>query len=429
MKGSKLFKFNSINNAKILVGVDVAKHKHCAVLITNTNQIITKPFFFNNTIEGFEILHKELKKQENSIVSKSNILIGMEPTGHYWKALANFLQDNGYKVVMVNPAHTKKAKELDDNSQTKNDKKDSLVIARLVKDGRFNQVYIPTEIYSELRVLTNTRHELLRKTTSIKNRVIAIIDEYFPEYTKAFKDIFKSISSIRILKNIPMPEDIVRKEIDEIVNIMRAGSKRGQGKKRAQKIKELATQSVGVKHGLTSTRVQLSMYIQDYELLVNQIEKIENEMVECLNKTEYGQRLLSIAGIGTVYASELLGEIGDLKRFNNSEQIRRYAGLNLVENSSGNHKGKTTISKRGRATLRCLLYKMALTMIAQNKEIKEIYDYYKNRKNNPLKKNQAVIAVVNKILAIIFVVAVKGNEYDRDKIITANKKEEYRIAA
>ena len=174
MKGSELFKFNSIKNAQIMVGVDIAKHKHCAVLITNTNQIITKPFFFNNTIEGFKILLNELKKQEKNDITKGNILIGMEPTGHYWKPLANFLQDNGYKVVMVNPAHTKKAKELDDNSQTKNDKKDCLVIARLVKDARFNQVYIPNEIYSELRVLTNTRHELIKKTSSIKNRITAI---------------------------------------------------------------------------------------------------------------------------------------------------------------------------------------------------------------------------------------------------------------
>lgn len=429
MKGSKLFKFNSINNAKILVGVDIAKHKHCAVLITNTNQIITKPFFFNNTIEGFEYLQKELKKQEKNDISKGNILIGMEPTGHYWKALANYLQDNGYKVVMVNPAHTKKAKELDDNSQTKNDKKDSLVIARLVRDARFNEVYIPTEIYSELRVLTNTRHELLRKTTSIKNRITAILDEYFPEYAKAFKDIFKSISSLRILKTIPMPEDIVKTDIETIVVIMREGSKRGQGIKRAMKIKELASKSVGVKHGLNSTRIQLSLYIQDYELLVKQIEEIEEKMAESLEKTEYGERLLSIKGIGTVYASELLGEIGDLKRFNSSEQIKRYAGLNLVENSSGNHKGKTTISKRGRATLRSLLYKMALTMISKNEEIKEIYSYYKNRKNNPLKKKQAVIAVINRILAVIFAVAVKGNDYDRDKILTAKIKEEYQLAA
>ena len=420
MKGSELFKFNSIKNAQIMVGVDIAKHKHCAVLITNTNQIITKPFFFNNTIEGFKILLNELKKQEKNDITKGNILIGMEPTGHYWKPLANFLQDNGYKVVMVNPAHTKKAKELDDNSQTKNDKKDCLVIARLVKDTRFNQVYIPNEIYSELRVLTNTRHELIKKTSSIKNRITAILDEYFPEYEQVFKKMFDSISSLRILKTIPMPEEIIETSIEDIIKIMRDGSNRGQGKKRAEKLKEFAKKSVGVKHGLTSTKIQLAMYIKDYELLISQIETIEEEMKNSLMKTEYGEKLLRIKGIGTVYASEFLGEVGDLKRFKNSEQIRRYAGLNLIENSSGDHKGKTTISKRGRATLRSLLYKMALTMVAKNEELKEIHKNYKTRKNNPLKKKQAVVAVINKMLAIIFVIAVKGKEYDKAKIIPIN---------
>ena len=420
MKGSELFKFNSMKNAQIMVGVDIAKHKHCAVLITNINQIITKPFFFNNTIEGFKNLLNELKKQENKEISKENMLIGMEPTGHYWKTLANYLQDNGYKIVMVNPAHTKRAKELDDNSQTKNDKKDCLVIARLVKDARFNEVYIPTEIYSELRVLTNTRHELIKKVSAIKNRITAIIDEYFPEYEQVFKNIFDSISSLRIMKSIPMPEDILKTSIEDIIKIMRDESNRGRGKNRTEKLKECAEMTVGVKHGLTSTRIQLSLYIKDCELLMSQIEEVEEEMQNNLMKTDYGERLLGIKGIGTIYASEFLGEIGNLKRFKNSEQIRRYAGLNLVENSSGDHKGKTTISKRGRATLRSLLYKMALTMVAKNDELKEIHKKYKTRKNNPLKKKQAVVAVINKMLAIIFVVAVKGKEYDKAKIIPIN---------
>lgn len=426
MKGSELFKSNSIKDAKILVGVDIAKYKHCAVLITNTNQIITKPFFFNNTIEGFKNLLNEIKKQ---CKMQENALIGMEPTGHYWKTLANYLQDNGYKVVMVNPAHTKKSKELDDNSQTKNDKKDCLVIARLVKDARFNQVYIPTEIYSELRVLTNTRNELIVKTNSIKNRVIAILDEYFPEYENLFNDIFDSISSIRLLKKCPLPEDVNELTMEEIIKIMRDGSKRGQGIKRAEKLKELSNKSIGIRHGIKSTKMQLSLYISNLELLNKQINQVELSMLENLYKTEYGKQLLSIKGIGIVYASQFLGEIGDLKRFSNSEQIRRYAGLNLVENSSGNHKGQTTISKRGRASLRSLLYKMALTMIAKNEDINEIYRYYKSRKDNLLKKKQAVVAVINKILSIIFAVAKNNQIYDRNKIITLKIKEELIKAA
>ncbi|SHD78321.1 conserved protein of unknown function [[Clostridium] ultunense Esp] len=47
----------------------------------------------------------------------------MGPTGHYWLNLARYLKANEYKVVTVNPMHVKKIKELDDNLQTKTDKK------------------------------------------------------------------------------------------------------------------------------------------------------------------------------------------------------------------------------------------------------------------------------------------------------------------
>ena len=94
--------------------------------------------------------------------------------------------------------------------------------------------------------------------------------------------------------------------------------------------------------------------------------------------------------------SNICRKVGDINRFDSYEQIRRYAGLNLVENSSGNHKGKTTISKRGRSLLRSILYRMAFTMVNQNKEIKELYRYLITRKENQLKKKQAIVAVIGK---------------------------------
>ena len=76
----------------------------------------------------------------------------MEPTGHYWKPLANYLILHRITVVMVNPYHTKRAKELDDNSPTKSDKKDAFTIAKLVRDGRYYEVYMPQDVFAELRV-------------------------------------------------------------------------------------------------------------------------------------------------------------------------------------------------------------------------------------------------------------------------------------
>lgn len=64
-------------------------------------------------------------------------LVGIEPTGHYWFDLGQFMGEKDIKFVMVNPHHVHKTKELDDNSPSKNDRKDPRVIAGLVRDGRY----------------------------------------------------------------------------------------------------------------------------------------------------------------------------------------------------------------------------------------------------------------------------------------------------
>mgnify|MGYP002683307637 CR=1 FL=1 len=99
-----------------------------------------------------------------------------------------------------------------------------------------------------------------------------------------------------------------------------------------------------------------------------QMANIEIEMEKKLEATRIAQYLLSFPGIGVVTAAGILGEIGDPKRFESWEQVRKYAGFNLVEDSSGDRKGKTVVSKRGRAMLRNILYQAALVMVAKNKD-------------------------------------------------------------
>lgn len=89
------------------------------------------------------------------------VMVGMEPTGHYWFNLAQQLKDQSMKIVLVNPFHVKRSKELDDNNPTKNDRKDPKTIAMLVKDGRYMEPYIPEGIYSELRTAMDTRWHIV----------------------------------------------------------------------------------------------------------------------------------------------------------------------------------------------------------------------------------------------------------------------------
>ena len=114
--------------------------------------------------------------------------------------------------------------------------------------------------------------------------------------------------------------------------------------------------------------------------------------------------------------------MGDLRRFKDPKQLQKYAGLALVENSSGKHKGQTTISRRGRKRLRYLLFEASMSLVSQNPEFKEIHQYYTTRTNNPLKKMQSVIAVACKALRIFYTILTKGVTYDGAKMLQDIKR-------
>lgn len=427
MTKSQNLKFDAIENTDAIVGIDIAKNVHWAGITLPNGKEIRKSFSFHNNRKGFESLVETIKNVLKMLNLKKAI-VGMEPTGHYWKSCARYLKKIEWiKVVTVNPFHVKNAKEFDDNCQTKNDKKDCMTIARLIKDARFFEPYLPEGIWAELRNLSNTRAELVRKQNAVKCRLVATIDEYFPEYTKVFKNVL-SRTSEEILKECPFPEDIKSIGKEELLQHIKETVKRGYSKKQVETIYELAKESIGTTEGIEGAKFQLNMYIEEAKLLEKQIKITEQELEKQLKETGFYESLTSIQGIGIVSAATFVGEVGDINRFDSYEQIRRYAGLNLVENSSGNHKGKTTISKRGRSLLRSILYRMAFTMVNKNKEIKELYKYLTTRKENQLKKKQAIVAVIGKILQIIYALATKNEEYKATRVFTVERVEQLKVA-
>jgi len=135
-------KLEAITTSTLIVGVDIAKKLQWARFTDYRGLELGKALKFGNDKNGFETILTSIRTI-CKLKKLDKVIVGMEPTGHYWKPLANYLILNKITVVMVNPYHTKRAKELDDNSPTKNDKKDALTIARLVRDGRYYEVYMP----------------------------------------------------------------------------------------------------------------------------------------------------------------------------------------------------------------------------------------------------------------------------------------------
>jgi len=479
-------RLEEITASTLIVGVDIAKTTHWARFIDCRGIEIGKAISFKSNRQGFESIvakiesirnnkaqiygksHKKTCKQEikwqnaaqankqNANITQTDkqgakgqnpvptreqepktlkpaqqrfdkVLIGMEPTGHYWKTFAHYLANDGfnegYKIVCVNPYHTKKAKELDDNSQNKSDYKDAITIAKLVKDGRFFNPYLPQDDYAELRVLANTRLNLMKRLTSAKNIIIAVLDEYFPELSAVWKDPLKGKASRQILKSCPFPSLILKLGEDGVLAEIKKAVKRTVGRQKARQLIETAQTSVGVNYGIESSKLRLNVLLNELDLIERDISQVEASMERFLYETGYAEQILSIKGIGVVTAASFLGETGDPLRFQNARQIANYAGFNLTEDSSGKSKSGTRISKRGRSDLRSLLYQMAFTMVGQNTEMKALHKYLTTRTKNPLKKKQSLVAVSKKIITVIYSLLKKQATYDPELALGVIRRE------
>ena len=421
-------KLEAITFKTLIVGVDIAKHNQWARFVDCRGIEHNKALKFENNRNGFNaILARiyEICKKEDF----NKVIVGMEPTGHYWKAFANFLLKQAkITVVLVNPYHTKKAKELDDNSQTKSDKKDALTIARLVKDGRYFDTYLPHDVYAELRGLTTTRQSMNKRKKSIINTITAVLDEYFPEFETVFKHPFKGKTSMHLLKVCPIPKFILELGEDGVLDEIKKAVKKTVGRKKAAQLVEVARDSIGVDYGEYAARFKIQQLMEELELITSQLEELEVEMAEALKKTEVSEYLLSITGMGVVSLATCLGELGDPLRFEDARQMSRLAGYNLIEDSSGKNKSGTCISKRGRKNLRSVLYQISLTMVATNKEMRQLYDYLKTREDNPLKKMKALVVVSKKVLTLIFTLSKKKAYYEPELVFGSYRKSQLQAA-
>lgn len=419
----------AITTDTLVVGVDIAKNYQWARFVDFRGIEHDRAVKFKNSKGGFETILariQEICKKENF----AKAVVGMEPTGHYWKAFANWLEkQDGIKVVLVNPYATKQAKELDDNSQTKSDRKDALTIAKLVKDGRYFELYLPHDVYAELRGLSTTRTGLNKRKNALKNTITAVMDEYFPEYEEVFKCPLSGKAARHILKICPFPKFILELGEDGVTDEIKKAVKKTVGRKKAAQLVEAAKDSVGVDYGEDAARLKLRLMLEELELLENQTGELEGQMTDTLHQTDYADFLLSIKGIGVVTLAACLGELGDPTRFDNPRQMSRMAGYNLVEDSSGKNKSGTKISKRGRKNLRSVLYQMALVMVATNEEMKQLYHYLKTREKAPLRKKQALIVIGKKILTLIHTLAKKKESYDPGKVFGHVRREQLEMAA
>lgn len=415
-KFSKNDKLTFISEDMLIVGCDIGSETHYVRAVdTRGRELSKKPFAFDNNEEGFHRV-KAWAVDLAARNDKKQIVLGLEPTGHYWFVLAAWMVSNGISVVQVNPYAVKQTKELEDNSQLKDDRKDPKLIANLVKDGNYGMPYLPEGLYAELRRLAMFRDQLSEDRIRNINRLHREIKIYFPEYKDAFVKVDGAFS-IELLKKAPFPKDILELGVEGVRNIWHDSKLRGRGYNKANEIVKLAEGSVGLKDGTEAGKAAVKWFAEKIGELSEQLSQIEERLQEKCREIPYAENILEIPGIGANILAGILSEMGDISRFDDVKEIQKLSGLGLVACSSGKHKGMTKISHRGRKRLRYWLFQAGKSAVSHGEEFKILHAYYTTRSENPLKKMQSLIVIACKILRVIYTILKKGTRYDPERML------------
>ncbi|MHA6260065.1 IS110 family RNA-guided transposase [Sporosarcina sp. CAU 1771] len=408
-------KINQVTNKTLVIGMDIAKRTHYACIVDERGLLLKKSFPVYQSRQGFEFFYNQILESMKAF-EKTDVIVGIEPTGHYWLNLAYYLEDRGIPLVMCNPMHVKRSKELDDNLQTKNDAKDALVIARLVKDGRYSYPRILKETEAELRVGATLKGNLSEESNALKNKIIRWTDRYFPEFPQVFPSLGKV--ALAALECTPFPSDVATKEPEELLALYREveGLKSPQ-KPKARQLIECARNSIGITEGQQMAKLEIATLVQRYLQVEKEIQALEAQLVALIQTSAEYEWLQTVPGLGDKTIIDLLSEIGSFSHYNHPRQLIKLAGLTLRENSSGQHKGQKRISKRGRRQLRALLFRVMIPMIRHNEAFRKLHEYYTTRPTNPLRKKQSIVVLCGKLLKVLHAICTKHMAFDAQQMM------------
>jgi len=246
MKGLRAKRVKTVREGTLIATVDIG-------LTTNTGYCTTldgrdtKPFRFDNTKEGFE------KFWVMTVASKKRfgcdeVVVGYESTGPYAEPLVHFLAHRQVKIVQVNPMHTKKMKEVSDNSPLKTDNKDPRVIADIIRLGHALTIIVPEGDAAYLRRLNNARERHVGEQTALLNQLQQLVFLIFPEFHTVLKNM-KGKTAQYLLKKYTTPERIATVSKEVLGEEMRKRSMGKFGIQEAECLISLARETVGIQEG------------------------------------------------------------------------------------------------------------------------------------------------------------------------------------
>ena len=393
------------------VAVDIGKRKHEACL-GRTDRVLRRRLVFSNTSEGFLRLEESIA-QTRTRSRIDLVVVGMEPTGPYWKPLFAQLKARGYPVVLVHSKAVKHNRKTMAGNDGKTDSLDSLCIWDLLRQGKcFAPIEREEKFESAYRMMQHYE-DSCRRSGQIRNQLRAVLAIVFPELNERFKKLDGKTALDFLAKN-PTPESIRRLGPKRFLERWRGPHGRW-GRGFFAEIYDLAKKSIGVKDHLRSFELEIHLLVGEFRQALETQQRWFDLALDSVKDHDHLTLLTSIRGIGDKVAVGLLASLGDPTRFDHGKQWVSLAGLDLKLFESGDSiRRAPRISRQGKGLLRYWLYLAAVILVRYPGPFRDLY--LRRQKNSPGRgaKKRALIAVSDKLVRVIFAMLRDGKPYDSD---------------
>lgn len=383
----------------IYVGIDVASQKHDYYMMSDQGEVYTRrSVTIPNTDEGYKKLHKSIQDFCGE-TKDSKVRIGLESTGFYHKNIVSYLLAQDYDVMIINPTLIHLDKKSHKVHVQKNDNLDAIAICNYLQDRKtVFKPYTSISYHTEaLKALSRDRFSLVEEFRLAKINIYKLLTQLFPEYLRLFSNVYQG-SALDIITKYPSPSKLSKAHEKTISSMIH-----GRCQVTAAEIISAAKTSIGIQSEYLS--FQLTQGIKRLNYIQTQIDDYNEQIktyVELINPN-----ILTITGISYITAGLILGEIGDISNYKNSEHLISYAGLDVKIYESGKYKAKfLSISKKGSVYLRYALYQAAKVCWIHD----PMFNKYYLKKQAEKKHYYVILGHIEKKLTKVIYSVLKNNK-------------------
>jgi transposase len=391
------------------LGIDVALKTHRCALLDAEGEKVGNSFSIDSCQEGFFELLAVLAKRG---VPQTDLVIGMEATGHLWENLLGFLEGKGLKTHLLNPFQTNRYRELL-SKKAKTDDIDAYVIAGLLRSGEGRCCYVPDDQVQGLRDMVRLRNTYLDNLQTYRRQASALVQVVFPEVFSVVKDPFAKVMRT-VLQKYPTASHLAQAHPRHIEKIARTFQGNNFDRTKAEELVQAARNSIYGGKARDSRGKVLASLMTQVAQLEDALDSLDQSISDSLSgpsqNSSSADRLTSIPGVGPKTAAILLAEIGDVYRFHSANHLIGYFGFfPVITESGGRPLAAPKISKRGPKYFRKAVYMAAVAALKHNPELRSLYHRKISQGKAP---KQALIVVARKLLTVVYSLLRYNTDYD-----------------